>query len=120
VAAFAAWFATRAGRETSPWRELREELVDEYGVLPVLGRDDLTVTYDHTIRSQRFSDRIGATGVLTHSFQEIFTVRAANPDVARLLTSAPPASGVYWVSAAQIRAGRYDDTTTIQARTLLD
>jgi hypothetical protein len=119
VEPFAAWFATRQDRETSPFRELREELVGEHQVLPALSPSDVTITYERTVRAQRLSDRIGATGVLTHSFQEVYTVRLAAPDVRERLLSAPPESGLLWVSEDQIRSGRYDDQTAIQAKTLL-
>ena len=120
VEAFAAWFASRTGRETDPFRELREELVDEYGVLPQLNRSDVQMSYQRTVRTQRFSDRAGATGLLTHSFQEIFDVRFIHPSLEQFLVDATPSSGLYWVTAAQIRAGTLSDDIHIQAKTLLD
>jgi hypothetical protein len=120
VEVFAAWFSTRTGRETDPFRELREELVDEYGVLPQLNRSDVQMSYRNTVRTQRFSDRAGATGLLTHSFQEIFDVRFTHPALEQLLVRATPTTGLFWVTAAQIRDGTLSDDIHIQAKTLLD
>jgi hypothetical protein len=117
---FADWFAARTGRETSPFRELREELVEEYHVLPALKPPEVEMRYERTIKTQRLTDRAGATGLLTHSYQEIFTVRFTYPDQRRQLLKVTPDSGLYWVSEDHIRAGQLNAEIGIQAKILLD
>jgi hypothetical protein len=120
IEAFTAWFATRTGRETTPFRELREELVDEYRALPSLSRADVAIRYERTVRTERLSDRVGVTGVLTVSLQEVYHVLLTHPDYRAQLIAAPPSSGLYWVTPEQVRAGRLDADTEIQARVLLE
>ncbi len=116
--AFQAWFEAREGRETTPFRELREELVDEYGVLPSLSRKDVRLHYATLSVTQRFSDRVGATGRLTHSFQEIFEVRVINDHHWSRLARCNEDQGLYWVSAQRIRAGRTAEGLIVQADAL--
>jgi hypothetical protein len=94
--------------------------VQEYAVLPQLKRTDREMVYRHEIRVQRFSDRTGATGLLTHSFLEIFDVRFINPALEQLLLNVSPASGLYWVTVEQIQRGHLSDEISIQANVLLE
>jgi hypothetical protein len=118
--AFSVWFTARQAREISPFRELREELVDEYHAMTDLTPADVEITYLRTVTTQRLSDRAGFTGTLTHSIQEIYRVRFLRLYHRVALMQAAPDSGLYWVTEAEIRAGRLNDAITIQAETLLD
>lgn len=117
VETFRAWFHRRVDRETSPFRELAEELVEEYAVLDALAPSDVTLTHRFTHEHRRFTNRSGVTGVLTHSLQEIYDAAFHRHwDTLRALT---PDTGLYWVSADQIHSGHYSDTIRVQADVLL-
>lgn len=101
--AFANWFYSGQGRERSPFRELREELVSESRLLPALDPDEATCEHLWTVEDEGVTLRQGQTGVLTHYFLEIYDVRLADDRLTPLLTP-PPNSGAKWVTAAQITA----------------
>ncbi|MEM6283733.1 MAG: hypothetical protein AAF787_16195 [Chloroflexota bacterium] len=116
--AFQNWFEARIERELNPFRELREELVDEYNVLPALYPQDVTMRYVSLDIARRFTDRTGVTGMLTHSFQEIFDVTFTSKDLWHRLKNIPVGSSLCWTTAEQIRAHHYTDNVTIQADVL--
>ncbi len=104
IPAFRAWFSTREGRESTPFRELREELVHESGLLPALEPEDVEYRYLRTVEERAFTARQGQTGVLTHYFLEIYAVAFTTSAALDPLLTAPPERGAAWVSAEQIRA----------------
>jgi hypothetical protein len=114
---FRAWFSTRTDRETSPFRELAEELVTEYRVLDALRPSDVTLTHRFTHEQRRFTNRSGVTGLLTHSLQEIYDATFHRHGAT--LRDVSPDTGLYWVSADQIRARHYTESIRVQADVLL-
>lgn len=103
--AFSAWFAVRQGRETSPFRELREELVCESRLLSALEPDDVTCEHLWTVEREQFTARAGQTGLLTHYFLEIYAVRFLTAAALGQLIAAPRAEGACWLSAERIASG---------------
>lgn len=95
---FQAWFYRGDERERSPYRELREELVQETDLLPVLSLDDVTCRYLWTVEEEQFTARQGQTGLLTHYFLEIFEVKFTTARTLGPLLALPPGSGAAWVS----------------------
>jgi hypothetical protein len=73
--AFRDWFHTGEGRERSPFRELREELVNESKLLAALEPDDVDCRYLWTTEEESLTDRRGQTGLLTHYFMEIYDIK---------------------------------------------
>jgi hypothetical protein len=69
---FEKWFDTRNDRETSPYRELREELVDEERALPDLPENVLSLEYITTVTERAVSDRPGQEGIETQRYLEIY------------------------------------------------
>jgi hypothetical protein len=106
---FRDWFYTGEGRERSPFRELREELVGESRLLAALRPEDVDARYLWTTEEESFTDRRGQTGLFTHYFMEIYDVKFKTSAALGSLLSAPPNSGAVWLTAAQIR-----HQTTIQ------
>lgn len=102
--AFREWFYTGQGRERSPYRELREELVDETGLLPSLAPAEVAIDHLWTVEPEARTMRQGQTGVLTHYFLEVYAVRFATAVLESLLAS-PADGGAVWVTAGQIMAG---------------
>jgi hypothetical protein len=100
--AFHDWFTTGEGREQSPFRELREELVHESRLLPALVPEDVDCRYLWTFEEESFTDRRGQTGMLTHYFLEIYDVRFKTSAALGPLLVAPPESGAVWLTADQI------------------
>jgi hypothetical protein len=116
LAPFRDWFLARQERETTPYRELREELVDELGALDDLFPQEVHIAYLNTLTGQRVTDRPGAEGEITHYWLEIFQVEfAAVPSA--LLRAEPP--GLRWVTVSEIRAGITADGVAVAANVLL-
>lgn len=112
---FRTWFYARTERELTPLRELREELVDEYDVLPRLLESDVSIEYAMTVEREQMTDRRGSTGMLTHYFLEIFRVRIVNQAHWQTLQYIDPATGLYWVTRDHInQRERFLDDETIQ------
>lgn len=100
IDAFREWFYKRVGRETSPFREIYEELVEEEAVLPTLHPQDVRIRFRGIIEDVKATERKGATGMFTQYFLEIFTVDIASSDILLLLKSISPSTGVVWVNEA--------------------
>lgn len=100
--AFSAWFYAAQGRETSPFRELREELVCESCLLPALAPEDVACEHLWTVEREQFTARAGQTGLLTHYFLEIYAVRFLTTAALGQLIAAPRAEGARWLSAQQL------------------
>ena len=107
--AFRDWFFTGEGRERSPFRELREELVSESRLLAALEPADVDYRYLWTVEEEALTDRRGQTGLLTHYFLEIYDVKFKTSAALGSLLSAPPDSGAVWLTADQMQ-----HQTTIQ------
>jgi hypothetical protein len=108
---FRQWFFSGQGRETSPFRELYEELVTETGLLTDLKPDDVSFTRIDTIERAQTTNRRGKTGIFTHYFLEIYDVTFNRHHVLGHLLSAPADSGACWLTAAQIYEGKPLDLT---------
>jgi hypothetical protein len=115
---FRMWFLSRSGRETDPFRELREELVDELGALPTLQPDEVRCTYLSTCATQRITDRPGVEGEVTHYWLEIFEVDFVSAGARDRLRAEPP--GLRWVTADEIRLGFTEDGVEVSAAVLLN
>lgn len=102
---FRQWFYSGQGRETSPFRELYEELVAETGLLTGLTPNDITCTRLDTVERAENTNRRGKTGVFTHYFLEIYDITFSSHRALGRLLSAPPDSGACWLTAGQIVAG---------------
>jgi hypothetical protein len=102
VAAFRDWFYAGQDRERSPFRELREELVDEAKLIPALTLNDVQWDYLWTVEQESLTQRSGQTGALTHYFLEIYAVTFKRAAALGPLLAAPPESGAVWVSEDQI------------------
>lgn len=100
---FRQWFYARQDRETSPFRELYEELVQESGVLYSLSRDDVAIKYIHTVEDSKQTLRKGLTGQFTYYFFEIYAVSFRTVDVLLRLKSPPSSAGVVLLDEAQAR-----------------
>jgi hypothetical protein len=104
--AFRAWFYTGEGRERSPFRELREELVCESKLLPALAPEDVDSRYLWTVEEESLTDRRGQTGLLTRYFLEIYDIKFKTSAALGPLLVAPPDSGAVWLAAEQIESQR--------------
>ncbi|MBI4981508.1 hypothetical protein HZC30_08215 [Candidatus Woesearchaeota archaeon] len=69
---FENWFYQQIERESSPYRELREELVNEEGVLPNLPKSAVNLEYLTTTTGRAVTDRPGQEGKVTQRFFEIY------------------------------------------------
>ncbi len=105
VTEFKSWFHLRSSRETSPFRELKEELVHELKVLDALDRRDLSIRYSCTIEPSRHTSRAEVTGKLTQYFIEIFDVSFINSEHEKRLKALTISDGAAWVSRHNIEKG---------------
>jgi hypothetical protein len=103
--AFRQWFYKRQGRETDPFREIYEELVEETGILAALRREDLRMDFLHIVEDRKPTMRLGLTGVFTHYFFEVFEVKARSPDIQLRLKNPPRDCGVALVDEETARQG---------------
>ncbi len=84
---FEKWFYQQSERESSPYRELREELVDEERVLPDLSKDAINLEYLTTTTERAVTDRPGQEGKVTQRFFEIYSV-TFKPEYEQMLRTA--------------------------------
>jgi len=114
LAAFESWFYLRQERETSPFRELREELVQEEGILPELLPNQVTSKLLWAVKPPVGpTDRVGQAGVLTQRYLEIFEVTFV-PGVHDQLRKAlsAPQTKLRAVTLQEIMAGHTSDDAT--------
>ena len=72
---FEEWFESNEGRETSPYRELKEELVDEERILKKLPGTKVDLYYLHTQVQRDVTDRPGQEGLVTNRYLEVFNAQ---------------------------------------------
>lgn len=101
---FRDWFYTGNGRERSPFRELREELVNESKLLSALVPEDIDCRYLWTVEEEGLTDRHGQTGLLTHYFLEVYEIMFKTSATLGPLLAAPPDSGAVWLTVEQIES----------------
>ena len=103
--AFGVWFRKRKERELDPFREIREELVDESSVLGTLRPEDLRMDFLKIVQDSKQTRRQGLTGIFTHYFFEIFEVKPRPMDVLLQLKNPPFNSGAVLLDEASARKG---------------
>ena len=97
IESYREWFYSRDtdGREVTPFRELREEFVDEYRVLDSLQPVDVEMRFLHVYEGQATTDRNGSTGgALTTYLHDIFQVRFTSEIVRQRIEYIAPESGL--------------------------
>ncbi|MDD5331895.1 MAG: hypothetical protein PHE43_03710 [Candidatus Nanoarchaeia archaeon] len=72
---FEDWFYRKQGRETSPYRELNEEFVNEEKIFNNLPEEEVNLTYLHTIIDQGKTHKPEISGTLTIRFSEIYEAK---------------------------------------------
>ena len=104
---FEEWFYQRVNRESSPYRELREELVDEEKVLLNLPENVINLEYLTTTTERAVSDRPGQEGVITQRYFEVYRA-TFNEEYSSKLRNAllSPNSHLTLVGGDEIRNGR--------------
>lgn len=118
--AFKTWFNRREGRETSAFRELREELVEEFAVVSDLAPEDVTITFLHAYETRGITGRGASPGALTHYFHDIYAVTFVSPEVRAAVENAPPSSGLRWFSERQLNLEIIEDGALVDGRALVD
>lgn len=100
---FRKWFHQREERETSPFREIREELVQEANVIDDIQPHDLRIFYRYTYETEKTTQRSGVSGQLTYYLLEIFEVWVISPMIKHRLHMLPQSSGVMLVNKNNAR-----------------
>ncbi len=124
---FREWFSQRKQRETSPFREIHEELVDESQVLFDLRKQDVGMRFLQFREDAKQTLRKGMTGEFTQYFFEIFEISFKAPDILLRLKNPPASAGIVWLSEEEIRSQQViqrhfdgeERAITIQAEYLL-
>jgi hypothetical protein len=119
VDAFREWFITRQERETSVFRELYEELVDEFRLLDHLAPGAVQVRFCAIYEHQGITGRGAANGTFTHYFHDIFEIHLIDPILRDLLASAERVQGLRWFTEAEILHGTTDDDAVVDGKALL-
>ncbi|MBN1285360.1 MAG: hypothetical protein JXB47_08180 [Anaerolineae bacterium] len=99
------WFKRRTGRELDPFREMREELVDEQKILPWLTRQDVEITYAGMIEERQTSNRPGARVAETHYFREVFDVKLRDSHLMFTLLASDRQRGAFWLTLDEAERG---------------
>ena len=109
ISKFEKWFYQKINREISPYRELKEELVDEEEVLPDLPKNAVNLEYLTTVSGREVTDRIGQEGKMTHRFLEIYRARFI-PKYEAMLRNAlkKPDTHLGLISERESQAGKTD------------
>lgn len=107
---FEDWFRKQQGRETSPYRELSEELIDEEGALEELPESAVNLEYLTTTTQRAPTDRPGQEGMDTQRFFEVYRA-TFTPEYEELLRQAlaQPGTHLALVSEDEILNG-YTET----------
>ena len=104
---FREWFIRKEGRETDPLRELREELIEEHGVLPTWPAEEPACSFLKLVELEETSTRGDQQGVLTHYFYEIFAVRLPHKmECACVETVSSPTSTLHLLSEEELNSSR--------------
>ena len=100
---FKEWFYTKSQRETSPFRELYEEFVEEEKVFPRLFKSDVVMDYLRTAEEREVTDKPGQEGKLTQRYLEIYGVKFS-PDYELIIKNniKNPESRLVLVTAQEI------------------
>lgn len=104
--AFRGWFYQRVERETDPFRELREELVEEQGILPALVREHVNLRFAYALERRSLSNRPGAPVAETQFFWEVFDAELTDHGLMRRLRDADRQQGIFWLSMAEATRAR--------------
>jgi hypothetical protein len=106
---FENWFYQQIERESSLYRELREELVDEERVLPNLPKNAVNLEYLTTTTERAVTDRPGQEGKVTQRFFEIYRA-TFKPEYEQMLRTAlaQPDTHLGLVTKREILAGVSD------------
>jgi len=102
---FATWFRTRKQRETNPFREFYEELVDEYAVIPKLEPSDVLFRHYRTVEYEGITKRLSQAGWPTHYILELFDVEFINQMTWERLRDIGQHLSLEWVTRAEIETG---------------
>lgn len=116
---FRLWFNLRKDREINPFRELREELVDQLRLFNSLSPRDVCMNYAWTVEVERKTDRFGLNTVLTHYFHELFDVIFVSQNHQARLLQLPKHDQLRWVTRQEIEGSSTEDNITIDANILL-
>ena len=116
---FRAWFLTRSGRETSPFRELREELVEEFAVLASLRPTDVRMDFAGIYEAEAITGRGASVGAPTRYFHDIFDVTFLIPAHRDALDAVSGETGLRWFDEAELRRGDTADHARLDGRALL-
>ena len=116
---FRLWFLSRTERETSAFRELREELVDEFDVLTALSQEDVQIDYLHTYQTSGETGRSASLGAMTQYFHDIFAVAFISTEIRAPIERIPITSGLRWFSEEQLSSGVTEDGALVDGRALL-
>ena len=105
LAMLRAWFHRGVGRELDPFREMREELVDEQRILPYLRRRDVQIRLLYTFENRQATDRPGARVSGTFYLHEVFDVKITNPTLMHHLTAGDHRHGAFWLTLDRAESG---------------
>lgn len=104
--AFQEWFLRKEDRETDPLRELREELIEEHGILPEWPAAEPEISFLRMVEIEEATTRKDQAGMLTHYFYEIFSVRLPmTVEAACIKQASKPDAHLHLLSSREMAAG---------------
>lgn len=112
---FEEWFFSYTGRETSPHRELEEELVDEENVFVSLPESAYTLGSRIAVEERKITDKPGQAGQMTQRYFEVWGLRFSEPYAAQVRKHlARPDTQLLLATTQEIRQLHADDGREIR------
>jgi hypothetical protein len=115
---FEEWFNKRVNRETNPFRELKEELVDESGLLKSLSKEDVRFKYLGTYNMIERTDRAGQEGKHTKRYFEVYDTFFSDDKRKEVKDNIKGNDLVSLVSREEIKSQKTDDRIPIASNAL--
>lgn len=122
IESFKAWFYERRQRETTPFRELKEELVEEMRVLGELDPQDVSMSFNGTHEVSRVSDRFDTKRIYTYYIIEVFNVSFDDPKTKELLNALSSQNinkVIYWATSDEINKNKTQGGIPVDASIVL-
>ncbi len=115
---FEEWFRKRENRETSPFRELEEELVKESGLLNSLSKKDVEFYYLGNYQMKETTDRTGHEGEETLRYLEVYYTLLSDEKKKEILNKVEKNDLVSLVTKEEIMNGMMKDGILIGSNAL--
>lgn len=111
---FREWFLRKVARETDPLRELREELIEEHGVLREWPAEEPEISFLRMVEIEEATTRKDQAGMLTHYIYEIFSARLPEAvETACIAAASRPNGSLHFLSRGELATAQSHESLLI-------